>query len=132
MDDRNLVAVAEQAAATSKVLRGPREGATAKFDDGRVFLGCRLEFADPSLDLDAVSAAIAAGRVQGGRKVVRVGLYSPRPDGLPELPQAALRRLREVAAPGLAVILSSGAGVREERGLNELLAAAGIAGMAPA
>lgn len=129
MDDRNLVAVAEQAAATSKVLRGPREGATAKFDDGRVFLGCRLEFADPSLDVDAVTAAIAAGRVQGGRRVVRVGLYAPLTTGLPTLAPATLRRLREVAAPGLAVILSSGAGAREERSLDDLLAAAGIAEM---
>lgn len=130
MDDRNLVAVAEQAAATSRVLRGPREGATAKFDDGRVFLGCRMEFADPSLDVDAVTAAVLSGRVQGGRRVVRVGLYSPRPDALPVVAPAALRRLREVAAPGLAVILSSGAGSREERSLSDLLAAAGIAELA--
>jgi hypothetical protein len=130
MDDRNLVAVAEQAAATSKVLRGPREGATVKFDDGRVFLGCRLEFADPSLDLDAVSCALAAGRVQGGRRVVRIGLYSPLPDGLPQVAPATLRRLREVAAPGLALILSSGAGTRVERSLLELLSLAGIAELA--
>ena len=50
MDDRNLVAVAEQAAATSRNLRGPVEGATVKADDGRVFLGCRLEYEDPDLD----------------------------------------------------------------------------------
>lgn len=129
MDDRNLVAVAEQAAATSKVLRGAREGATAQFDDGRVFLGCKMEFADPSLDLDAISAAIASGRVQGGRRVVRVGLYSPVGDGLPVVTPAALRRLREVGAPGLALILSSGAGARTERSLTDLLAAAGIAEM---
>lgn len=130
MDDRNLVAVAEQAAATSKVLRGPREGATAQFDDGRVFLGCRMEFADPSLDVDAVTAAVAAGRVQGGRRVTRIGVYSPTPDGLPAVAPATLRRLRELAAPGLALILSSGAGAREERSLSELLAAAGIAELA--
>lgn len=127
MDDRNLVAVAEQAAATSKVLRGAREGATAKFEDGRVFLGCKLEFADPSLDLDAISSAVAAGRVQGGRRVVRIGLYSPISDGLPTVSASTLRRLREVGAPGLALILSSGAGARTERSLSELLAAAGIA-----
>lgn len=130
MDDRNLVAVAEQAAATARVVRGVREGATAKFDDGRVFRGCRLEFADPALDVDAVSAALAAGRVEGARRVVRVGLYSPLPEGLPAPAPAALLRLREVAAPGLAVILSSGSGERAERGLAELLAAAGLDGAA--
>lgn len=131
MDDRNLVAVAEQAAATSKVLRGAREGATAKFEDGRVFLGCKMEFADPSLDLDAISAAVSAGCVQGGRRVVRIGLYSPISDGLPVVSAATLRRLREVGAPGLALILSSGAGARTERSLSELLAAAGIAELRP-
>lgn len=129
MDDRNLVAVAEQAAATSKVLRGAREGATAQFDDGRVFLGCKVEFADPSLDLDAICAAILSGRVQGGRRVVRIGLYSPITDGLPVVSAATLRRLREVGVPGLAIIFSSGAGARTERSLADLLAAAGIAEM---
>jgi cytidine deaminase len=127
MDDRNLVAVAEQAAATSKVLRGAREGATAKFEDGRVFLGCKMEFADPSLDLDAISAAVLAGRVQGGRRVSRIGLYSPLNDGLPAVSAATLRRLREVGAPGLTIILSNGAGLRTDRSLSDLLAAAGIA-----
>jgi len=128
MDDRNLVAVAEQAAATAKVVRGAREGATAKFEDGRVFRGCRVEFEDPALDVDAVTAAIAAGRVEGARRVVRVGLYAPVEGRLPALAPAALARLREVAAPGLVVILSSGSGERAERTLAELLAEAGAAG----
>lgn len=130
MDDRNLVAVAEQAAATARVVRGSREGATAKFDDGRVFLGCRMEFADPALDVDAITAALAAGRVEGARRVVRVGLYAPGATGLPTVAPATLLRLRELAAPGLVLILSSGSGLREERRLEDLLAAAGLAGAA--
>ena len=130
MDDRNLVAVAEQAAAPSRILRGPREGATIKADDGRVFLGCRMEFRDASLDTDAISNGIAARQVQGMRRVARVGLYSPDSgaagDGLPAISKATLRRLAEVAVPGLVLILSGGNGRFVEKRLDDLLAAAGL------
>ncbi len=121
MDDRNLVAVAEQAAATSRVLRGSLEGATVKFDDGRVFLGCRLEFADPALDQDAISNALAAGRVEGAYRPVRIGLYSPVAEGLPRPAAAALRRLAELAEPGLEVLVSAGTGERRAFALEDLL-----------
>ena len=124
MDDRNLVAVAEQAAATSKVLRSPVEGCTVLFDDGRVFLGCRMEFEDASLDQDSMSNAVAAGRVDGARKAFRAGMYSPLAEGLPKPNADGLRRLKEIATPGLAVVLSSGSGERVERSLDELLAEA--------
>ncbi len=127
MDDRNLIAVAEQAAAPSRVLRGPVEGATILAADGRTFLGTRLEFEDPSLDQDALSNGLAAGRVQGMRQVVRAGYYRPVPDGRPRLPREALLRLRELAAPGMAVIVSGGTGEFVERPLEELLAEAGLA-----
>ena len=127
MDDRSLVAVAEQAAATSKVLRGPVEGCTVLFDDGRVFLGCRMEYADAALDQDALSSALAAGRVEGARRAFRVGVYSPVDAGMPVPDAAGLRRLQEVAAPGLAVLLSAGSGERVERPLADLLAEAGVA-----
>ena len=127
MDDRNLVAVAEQAAATSKVLRSPVEGCTVLFDDGRTFLGCRMEYDDPALDQDAISNALAAGRVDGARRAFRAGIYSPVGDGLPTPAVAGLLRLKEVAAPGLAVLLSSGSGERVEKPLDELLAEAGAA-----
>lgn len=126
MDDRNLIAVAEQAAGPSRVMRSPVEGATVKADDGRVFLGCRLEFEDPALDMDAISNGLAAGCVQGMRRVARVGLYSPRESGLPSIAPATLRRLQEMAAPGLAVLLSAGTGERVERSLEELLASTGV------
>lgn len=132
MDDRNLVAVAEQAAATARVVRGTREGATAKFEDGRVFRGCRVEFADPALDVDAITAALSAGRVEGARRVVRVGLYSPSESELPAVPTAALLRLRELAAPGLVVIRSGGSGEHQARSLQALLAEAGLPGPAGA
>lgn len=127
MDDRNLVAVAEQAAATSKVLRSPVEGCTVLFDDGRVFLGCRMEYEDAALDQDALSSALAAGRVDGARRAFRVGMYSPVDEGLPVLAVAGLRRLQEVGVPGLAVLLSAGSGERVEKPLDELLAEAGVA-----
>jgi len=127
MDDRNLIAVAEQAAATAKVMRGTLEGATILFEDGRVYLGCRLEFEDSSLDQDAVSNAIAAGRVEGAYRPFRVGIYSPVAEGLPEVAPAALLRLKEVGAPNLVVIKSSGSGERVEFSLGDLLATAGIA-----
>jgi len=127
MDDRNLVAVAEQAAATSKVLRSPVEGCTVLFDDGRVFLGCRMEYEDAALDQDALSSALAAGRVEGARRAFRVGMYSPVDAGLPVPGAAGLRRLQEVGVPGLAVLLSSGSGERVEKSLDELLAEAGAA-----
>jgi len=124
MDDRNLVAVAEQAACTSRVLRGVREGATIQSEDGRVFLGCRLEFSDPGLDQDAIANGLAAGRVAGMGRVARIGFYSPVAEGLPRISEATLRRLKELAAPGLAVILSSGGGERVARTLPELLSLA--------
>ena len=126
MDDRNLIAVAEQAAATSRVFQGPVAGCTVKGDDGRVFLGCRLEFSDASLELDPISNALAAGRAQGMRQVVRVGYYSPTGGSLPSIPVATLQRLQECGAEGLAVLFSPGTGDRIERSLQELLAEAGL------
>ena len=126
MDDRNLVAVAEQAAATAKTLRSPLEGCTILFEDGRVFLGCRMEYADAHLDQDAISNALAAGRVEGAYRPYRIGLYAPVVDGLPEVATSALLRLQEVAAPNLSLILSSGSGQRVEVPLAELLQRAGL------
>jgi len=126
MDDRSLIAVAEQAAATAKVLRCPIEGATVLYDDGSISRGCRLEFADPALDQDAVSNAIAAGRSVGAYRPLRVGIYAPVAHGLPELSATALLRLQAVAVPGLEVIFSSGSGERVVRSLAEMLAAAGL------
>ena len=75
MDDRNLVAVAEQAAATSRVRPGGHfAGCTVKSDDGRVFRGCVLEYQDPALDQDPIANAIASARSDGVRKIVRIEL----------------------------------------------------------
>jgi len=127
MDDRNLIAVAEQAAATSMVKRGTLEGATILFEDGRVFLGCRLEYDHAELDQDAVSNALAAGRVEGAYRPFRIGIYAPVGEGLPPIAPAALRRLKEVGAPNLVLIKSSGSGERVEFSLDDLLAKAGLA-----
>ena len=122
MDDRNLVAVAEQAAATSRVRPGGHfAGCTVKADDGRVFRGCVLEYQDPALDQDPIANAIASARSDGVRKIVRIGLYSSTGGDLPQIPFATLRRMEELAAPGLAVIFSPGTGERVEKSLDELL-----------
>lgn len=122
MDDRNLVAVAEQAAATSRVRPGGYfAGCTVKADDGRVFLGCVLEYKNSALDQDPIANGIAAARSEGARKIIRVGLYSPTGGKLPEIPLPTLQRLEELAAPDLAVIFSAGTGNRVERSLADLL-----------
>ena len=127
MDDRNLVAVAEQAAATSRVLDVPIAGCTVKGDDGRVFRGCLLQYEDSSLDQDPIANGIATGRSEGMRRIARIGYYSPTGGELPKIPPPTLRRLRELAVPGMEIIFSPGTGERVERALDDLLAEAGLA-----
>jgi cytidine deaminase len=126
MDDRNLVAVAEQAAATSLVQQGPIAGCTVLADDGRVFMGCLVEYANADLNQDPVSNAIAVGRVSGMRRVQRVGYYSPTNGELPTLPACTLKRLQEIGTDDLAVLFSPGTGERIEKSLSQLLAEAGL------
>ena len=121
MDDRNLTAVAEQAAATSKVVRGSIEGCTILFDDGHVAMGCRLEYSGKAHDQDAVSNALAAGRVNGSYRPLRVGIYSPI-DGWPAPSSAALAQVAECATGEVTFILSSGSGDRKIVLLSELMA----------
>ena len=71
-------------------------------------------------------SALAAGRAQGMRKVVRVGYYSPTGGDLPTIPVATLKRLQECGSEDLAVLFSPGTGDRIERSLQELLAEAGL------
>ncbi len=127
MDDRNLVAVAEQAAATSLVQQGPIAGCTVLSDDGRVFMGCVMEYADSSLNQDPITNALAVGRVSGMRRVQRIGYYSPSGGKLPKLPEMTLRRLQEIGTEDLAVLFSPGTGERIEKSLSQLLAEAGLA-----
>ncbi|MDP6849882.1 MAG: hypothetical protein QGH51_05015 [Planctomycetota bacterium] len=127
MDDRNLVAVAEQAAATSRVVVGPIAGCTVKGDDGRVFRGCLLEYEESNLNQDPIANGIAAGRAEGMRRVARIGYYSPTGGELPSIPRLTLLRLRELAVPGMEIIFSPGTGDRVERTLDGLLAEAGLA-----
>ncbi len=126
MDDRNLVAVAEQAAATSKVVNGPIAGCTVRSIDGRVFRGCLMEFVDSELTLDPIANAIAAGRSEGMGRIDRIGYYSPTNGDLPVIPKRTLRRLKEVATADLEVIFSPGNGEQIEKGLAELLVEAGL------
>jgi|MDSW01.1.fsa_nt_gb hypothetical protein len=120
MDDRNLTAVAEQAAATSRVFKEPIEGSTVLFDDGHVAIGCRLEFEDSELNQDAVSNALAAGRVNGSYRPLRVGIYSPI-DDWPLPSNKALAQIKECADTEVTFILSSGSGERKIITLTELL-----------
>jgi len=121
MDDRNLTAVAEKAAATSKVLCNPIEGCTVLFDDGHVAMGCRLEYDDDALCQDAVSNALAAGRVNGSYRPLRIGMYSPV-DSWPTPSPTALAQVAECATSEVTFILSSGSGDRKTITLSELLA----------
>lgn len=121
MDDRNLTAVAEQAAATSKVKRSAIEGCTVLFDDGHVAMGCRLEYADAAFDQDSVSNALAAGRVHGSYRPLRIGMYSPISEW-PQPSRGALTQIAECATGEVTFILSSGSGERKIVLLSELLA----------
>ncbi|MFT7517224.1 MAG: hypothetical protein ACI84O_001014 [Myxococcota bacterium] len=121
MDDRNLTAVAEQAAATSKVKRSAIEGCSVLFDDGHVAMGCRLEYADAALDQGAVSNALAAGRVHGSYRPLRIGVYSPIAEW-PRPSKSALAQVAECAVGEVTLILSSGSGERKVVLLSELLA----------
>ncbi|MAW60916.1 MAG: hypothetical protein CMJ94_08785 [Planctomycetes bacterium] len=120
MDDRNLVAVAEQAAATSLVQRGPLAGCTVLADDGRHYRGCRLEFDDPADDLCPIVNAIAASRVDGSRRIVRAGYYTPTSGQLPVFPAASIRVLEQVTNPDFVMIVSAGSGQFVEKTLAEL------------
>jgi cytidine deaminase len=127
MDDRNLVAVAEQAAATSLVKRSPLAGCTVLADGGRHFRGCRLEFDDPSADLCAVANAVAASRVDGARRIKRAGYYTPSSGELPVFSAATLHLLQQVATEDFRIIISTGSGTYIERSLRELQQEAGVA-----
>jgi len=127
MDDRNLVAVAEQAAATSLVQQGPIAGCTVLGECGRVFMGCVMEYANAELNQDPISNALAVGRVSGMYRVRRIGYYSPTGGELPTVPALTLRRLQEIGTEDLAVIFSPGNGERIEKSLGQLLAEAGLA-----
>jgi len=120
MDDRNLVAIAEQAAATSLVKRNPIAGVTLLAEDGRHYMGCALEFEQAADDLCPLSNALAAARVEGSRRVVRAGYYSPRQGELPVFSAATLRRLQESARDDFAIVLSPGGGLRVTKSLAEL------------
>ncbi len=126
MDDRNLVAVAEQAAATSLVQQGPIAGCTVLSDDGRVFMGCLIEYANADLNQDPISNALAVGRVSGMRRVQRIGYYSPTNGELPILPATTLKRLQEIGTEDLAVLFSPGTGERIEKSLGQLMVEAGV------
>lgn len=126
MDDRNLVAVAEQAAATSRVLRSKIAGCTVLADDGRHFRGCRLEFEDASADLCPVACAVAAARVDGAQIITRAGFYTPTGGELPPLPASTIQLLREVTAPGFVMIVSAGSGEYVEKTLEQLGHDAGL------
>lgn len=126
MDDRNLVAVAEQAAATSLVKRSPLAGCTVLAEDGRHFRGCRLEFDDPTADLCAVANAVGASRVDGARRIKRAGYYTPTQGELPVFCATTLHVLEQVTTGDFRMILSAGSGAYVEKTLSELRQDAGL------
>lgn len=126
MDDRNLVAVAEQAAATSLVKRNPIAGCTVLAEDGRHFRGCRLEFDDPASDLCPIANAVAAARVDGARTIKRAGFYTPSGGELPVFPASTLHLLEQVATDDFVIIVSPGSGSYIEKTLADLREEAGL------
>jgi len=84
-------------------------------------MGCRLEYDDASLDQNSVSNALAAGRVNGSYRPLRIGMYSPV-EGWPVPSAIALAQVAECATTEVTFILSSGAGERKVITLSELLA----------
>jgi len=126
MDDRNLVAVAEQAAATSLVKRNPLAGCTVLAEDGRHFRGCRLEFDDPTSDLCPIANAVAAARVDGARVIKRAGFYTPSGGKLPVFSAATLQLLDEVTTDDFVIIVSAGSGAFVEKTLTDLRQEAGL------
>ncbi|MCH2100480.1 MAG: hypothetical protein MK209_00940 [Planctomycetes bacterium] len=126
MDDRNLVAVAEQAAATSLVKRSLLAGCTVLAEDGRHFRGCRLEFDDPAADLCPIANAVAAARVDGARVIKRAGFYTPSGGEQPVFSLGTLQLLDEVATDDFIIIVSAGSGAFVEKTLSDLRQEAGL------
>lgn len=120
MDDRNLLAVAEQAAAVAYApYSGAKVGATLLASDGRTFTGCNVENASYGLTVCAERAAVFKAVSEGARKFRRLAVYVYA-DRL-FTPCGACRQVLHEFAPDLTLLLSCASGETREARLADLL-----------
>jgi cytidine deaminase len=120
MDDRNLLAVAEQAAAVAYApYSGLKVGATLLAADGRFFTGCNVENASYGLTICAERAAVAKAVSEGARRFRRMAIYVYADRPFP--PCGACRQVLQEFAPGLTLLLSCTTGETREASLASLL-----------
>jgi len=120
MDDRNLLAVAEQAAAVAYApYSGLKVGATLLARDGRFFTGCNVENASYGLTICAERTAVTKAVSEGARRFRRMAIYvySHRPFS----PCGACRQVLHEFAPDLTLLLSCATGETREVRLADLL-----------
>jgi cytidine deaminase len=120
MDDRNMLAVAEQAAAVAySPYSGAKVGATLLAADGRFFTGCNVENASYGLTICAERAAVFKAVSEGARKFRRLALYVYADRIFP--PCGACRQVLHEFAPDLTLLLSCSTGETREVRLADLL-----------
>ncbi len=131
MDDRNLLAVAEQAAAVAYApYSGAKVGATLLAADGRFFTGCNVENASFGLTVCAERAAVFKAVSDGARRFRRMAVYVYADRLFP--PCGACRQVLHEFAPDLSLIVSCAGGETREWKLADLLPHAfSGAGLAP-
>src|SRR5262245_17529020 len=120
MDDRNMLAVAEQSAAVAYApYSGAKVGATLLAADGRFFTGCNVENASFGLTICAERAAVAKAVSEGARKFRRLAsyVYADRPCP----PCGACRQVLVEFGPGLTILASCATGETREWKLADLL-----------
>ena len=120
MDDRNMLAVAEQAAAVAYApYSGARVGATLLAADGRFFTGCNVENASYGLTICAERAAVCKAVSEGARKFRRMAVYVYADHVF--TPCGACRQVLHEFAPDLTLVLSCATGETREATLSDLL-----------
>ncbi|HET6203126.1 MAG TPA: cytidine deaminase [Planctomycetota bacterium] len=120
MDDRNLLAVAEQAAAVAYApYSGAKVGATLLATDGRFFVGCNVENASFGLTICAERAAVFKAVGEGARRFRRMAIYVYAERLFP--PCGACRQVLQEFAPEVTLIASCASGETREWRLADLL-----------
>ncbi|HKB14806.1 MAG TPA: cytidine deaminase [Planctomycetota bacterium] len=120
MDDRNMLAVAEQAAAVAYApYSGARVGATLLAADGRFFTGCNVENASFGLTICAERSAVFKAVSDGARRFRRMAIYVYSERLFP--PCGACRQVLHEFAPDLSLIVSCAGGETREWKLADLL-----------
>jgi cytidine deaminase len=120
MDDRNMLAVAEQSAAVAYApYSGAKVGATLLAADGRFFTGCNVENASFGLTICAERSAVFKAVSDGARRFRRMAVYVYAERLFP--PCGACRQVLHEFAPDLSLIVSCAGGETREWKLADLL-----------